>query len=44
MPTARKETAVSELTEKLAGANNLFLTDYTGLTVDGDYASARRAS
>jgi large subunit ribosomal protein L10 len=34
MPTARKETAVSELTERLAGATNLFLTDYTGLTVD----------
>lgn len=33
MPTARKESAVSELSEKLAGAKNLFLTDYTGLTV-----------
>ena len=28
MPTARKESAVSELSEKLAGAKNLFLTDY----------------
>jgi large subunit ribosomal protein L10 len=34
MPTARKEAAVAELTEKLASATNLFLTDYTGLTVD----------
>jgi large subunit ribosomal protein L10 len=34
MPTARKETTVSELAEKLAGAKNLFLTDYAGLTVD----------
>jgi large subunit ribosomal protein L10 len=33
MPTARKETAVGELAEKLAGAKNLFLTDYAGLTV-----------
>jgi large subunit ribosomal protein L10 len=33
MPTARKESAVSELSEKLAGAKNLFLTDYAGLTV-----------
>jgi large subunit ribosomal protein L10 len=33
MPTARKETTVSELTAKLAGAKNLFLTDYAGLTV-----------
>lgn len=33
MPTARKESAVSELSEKLAGAKNLFLTDYSGLTV-----------
>jgi len=34
MPTARKEASVSELAEKLAGAKNLFLTDYAGLTVD----------
>ena len=33
MPTARKEAAVGELAEKLAGAKNLFLTDYAGLTV-----------
>jgi large subunit ribosomal protein L10 len=33
MPTARKEAAVGELTEKLAGAKSLFLTDYSGLTV-----------
>jgi large subunit ribosomal protein L10 len=33
MPTARKEAAVGELTEKLAQATNLFLTDYQGLTV-----------
>ena len=33
MPTARKESSVAELTEKLAGAKNLFLTDYAGLTV-----------
>lgn len=34
MPTARKETAVAELRNRLAGAPNLFLTDYQGLTVD----------
>ncbi len=34
MPTARKEAAVGELTERLAGAKSLFLTDYTGLTVE----------
>jgi large subunit ribosomal protein L10 len=33
MPTARKETIVSDLTAKLAEAKNLFLTDYAGLTV-----------
>jgi large subunit ribosomal protein L10 len=33
MPTARKESAVAELAEKLARAENLFLTDYAGLTV-----------
>jgi large subunit ribosomal protein L10 len=34
MPTARKEAAIGELSEKLAHAKSLFLTDYTGLTVD----------
>jgi len=34
MPTARKEASVSELAARLAGAKNLFLTDYAGLTVD----------
>lgn len=34
MPTARKETAVQELRDRLAGAQNLFLTDFAGLTVD----------
>ena len=34
MPTARKESAVQELRDRLAGAKNLFLTDYQGLTVD----------
>ena len=34
MPTARKEASVSELAKRLAGAQNLFLTDYSGLTVD----------
>jgi large subunit ribosomal protein L10 len=33
MPTARKEAAVGELAKKLAGAKNLFLTDFQGLTV-----------
>jgi large subunit ribosomal protein L10 len=33
MPTARKEAAVGELAEKLAGSKNLFLTDFQGLTV-----------
>ena len=33
MPTARKEAAVAELTEKLASAKSLFFTDYQGLTV-----------
>jgi large subunit ribosomal protein L10 len=33
MPTARKETAIAELSAKLAGAKNLFLTDYAGLSV-----------
>lgn len=34
MPTARKETAVEELRQRLAAAKNLFLTDYQGLTVE----------
>ncbi|MBV8582753.1 MAG: 50S ribosomal protein L10 [Candidatus Eremiobacteraeota bacterium] len=34
MPTARKETAVRELRERLAASRNLFLTDYAGLTVE----------
>jgi large subunit ribosomal protein L10 len=34
MPTARKETAVQELRERLAASPNLFLTDYKGLTVE----------
>jgi large subunit ribosomal protein L10 len=33
MPTARKGAAIAALSEKLAGAKNLFLTDYAGLTV-----------
>lgn len=34
MPTAKKEASVAELAERLAGAQNLFLTDFAGLTVD----------
>jgi large subunit ribosomal protein L10 len=34
MPTERKETAIQELRDRLAGAQNLFLTDYAGLTVE----------
>ncbi len=34
MPTAKKETAVSELRDRLAGAENLFFTNYAGLTVE----------
>lgn len=34
MPTARKEAAIGELTERLTAAKTLFLTDYAGLTVD----------
>jgi large subunit ribosomal protein L10 len=33
MPTVRKDTAVKELRERLAAAENLFFTDYAGLTV-----------
>jgi large subunit ribosomal protein L10 len=34
MPTARKETSVQKLRERLAASPNLFLTDYQGLTVE----------
>jgi len=34
MPTARKETAVRELRDRLAESQNLFLTDFAGLTVE----------
>ncbi len=34
MPTARKETAVQELRDRLADSQNLFLTDFQGLTVE----------
>ncbi len=34
MPTARKEEAVRELRDRLAASQNLFLTDFAGLTVE----------
>ena len=34
MPTARKEAAVQELRDRLAESQNLFLTDFAGLTVE----------
>ncbi len=34
MPTASKETAVQELRDRLADSQNLFLTDFQGLTVE----------
>lgn len=34
MPTQRKEASVAELAQRLAAAENLFFTDYAGLTVD----------
>ena len=34
MPTARKESAIQELRDRLATSRNLFFTDYTGLTVE----------
>lgn len=34
MPTAKKETAVAELRDRLAESSNLFFTDYAGLTVE----------
>jgi len=40
MPTAKKETVVSELKERLAQANNLIFTNYSGLTV-GDIGRLR---
>lgn len=33
MPTAKKEAAVQELRDRIAGAPNLFLTNFQGLTV-----------
>ena len=34
MPTAKKEATIEELRQKLAGAKNLFFTNYAGLTVE----------
>jgi len=34
MPTAKKEAAIAELQRKLKDSTNLFLTDYSGLTVE----------
>jgi large subunit ribosomal protein L10 len=34
MPTAKKEATIEELREKIAGAKNLFFTNYQGLTVE----------
>jgi large subunit ribosomal protein L10 len=34
MPTARKEAAVQQLRDRLAASQNLFLTDFQGLTVE----------
>ena len=34
MPTARKEAAVQDLRDRLAASQNLFLTDFAGLTVE----------
>lgn len=34
MPTARKEKAVQELRDRLAESQNLFFTDFQGLTVE----------
>src|SRR5579872_7278015 len=33
MPTAKKETTIEELRKRLASAESLFLTNYSGLTV-----------
>jgi large subunit ribosomal protein L10 len=34
MPTAKKEATIDELRERIAGAKNLFFTNYAGLTVE----------
>jgi large subunit ribosomal protein L10 len=34
MPTAKKETAIAQLKDRISGAGNLFLTNYAGLTVE----------
>jgi large subunit ribosomal protein L10 len=34
MPTAKKEATIEELREQIAGAKNLFFTNYQGLTVE----------
>lgn len=34
MPTAKKEAAIAELKERIAGSSNFFFTDYAGLTVE----------
>ena len=34
LPTAKKEATIEELREKIAGAKNLFFTNYQGLTVE----------
>ncbi len=34
MPTAKKQTAITELKERIAGSGNLFFTNYAGLTVE----------
>jgi large subunit ribosomal protein L10 len=34
MPTAKKEATIEELRERIAGAKNLFFTNYAGLTVE----------
>ena len=34
MPTAKKEATIEELRVKIAGAKNLFFTNYAGLTVE----------
>ena len=34
MPTAKKEATIEELRKRIASSQNLFLTDYVGLTVE----------
>lgn len=34
MPTAKKEATIEQLRERIAGAKNLFFTNYAGLTVE----------